>query len=244
MLKRLYMSAQPFPKHGDPLFKNLDLGKTELAERIPERSDCRFGRVYAYILTTVILDQGTLQQTGTGPNFQGGCLTLCTCKHRMRASLPCGKWQDNWIAGFTSLACERHWLFYLARVKDAYDSHSVLWNKLPLLTRRAKSATCCNLGDLYEPIRKLDSVAQFGYRQYCPPISGHDHRPNACDNEWRLDIDYSRKKLKRKAKHLPSLLVGDPKLSFLWQKGKLYIEGNFRTRKWDSLSDFLSELKC
>lgn len=44
--------------------------------------------VYAYIVTTIKTTQPgfQLQQTGSAPNFDGGRITLCTCKHKDRAT--------------------------------------------------------------------------------------------------------------------------------------------------------------
>jgi hypothetical protein len=118
------MFYQPFPTTG-VLSRHLDLGKAHLAQMIEDESDA----VYAYVMSTVVLDGNRLRQSGTGPSFQGGHITLCTCKHRMRTSLPCEDWPNKWIAGFTSLDCgRRHWLFYLAKVKEAYESQSELWH--------------------------------------------------------------------------------------------------------------------
>lgn len=119
-----------------------------------------------------MLDGDNLIQTGTGPNFQGGYITLCTCKHRMRASLPRKEWEGKWVADLTSVKCGgKHWLFYLAKVKEAYESQSELWysHSLPEDRRQAKSARCPRLGDLYEPKSELDSMARFDPKQYPLP---------------------------------------------------------------------------
>ena len=73
------------------------------------------------------------------------------------------------------------------------------------------------------------------------PISGHDHHTHACDYEWRFDIDYSRKKLKVKAKRHPSLLVCDPEFSFLWRKPLLYVDGRWRQKIYCALDEFLQD---
>jgi hypothetical protein len=81
----------------------------------------------------------------------------------MRASLPCEDWPNKWIAGFTSLDCgRRHWLFYLAKVREAYESQSELWYSGSLSQQEldAKSARYSKLGDLYEPKRGLSTSAK------------------------------------------------------------------------------------
>ncbi len=234
------MLHQPFPTTG-ALCRHFDLGRARLARMIEDGSDA----VYAYIMSSVVLDGDNLLQTGTGPNFQGGYITLCTCKHRMRTSLYVDDWPGTWVAGFTSVECGgRHWLFYLAKVKEAYESQSELWysDALPVEARQDKSARYSRLGDLYEPKRVLDSVGRFNPNQYHMPISQHSHHAHACDNNWRFDIDYSRKKLEFKAKRPPSLLIGDPKFSFLWRKPLLYVDGRWRQTIYGTLREFLQDL--
>lgn len=234
------MLHQPFPTTG-VLCRHIDLSRARLAQMIEDGSE----PVYAYIMSSVVLDGDSLIQTGTGPNFQGGYITLCTCKHRMRTSLPADEWPGTWVAGFTSVECGgRHWLFYLAKAKDAYESQSELWysNALPEETRQAKSARYSRLGDLYEPKSELDSVDRYDPEQYHMPVSRHSHHEHACDNNWRFDIDYSRKMLKVKAKRQPSLLVCDPECSFLWRKPVLYVDGSWRQTIYSTLGEFLHDL--
>lgn len=234
------MLHQAFPTTG-ALCRHLDASRARLAQIIEDRSDA----VYAYIMSSVVLDGGNLAQTGTGPNFQDGYITLCTCKHRMRTSLSVDEWPGKWVAGFTSVKCGgRHWLFYLATVKEAYESQSELWHSdaLPEETRQAKSARYCRLGDLYEPKSELDPVGRFDPDQYHMPASRHSHHKHVCDDNWRFDIDYSRKKLKVKAKRQPSLLVCDPEFSFLWRKPLLYVGGRWRQTIYDTLDGFVEDL--
>src|SRR6266550_5942511 len=64
--------------------------------------------VYAYIVTTIkTTPDFQLCQTGSGPNFDGGRITLCTCKHKDRATFDPLKdqpdpWKNVWVAGLTS----------------------------------------------------------------------------------------------------------------------------------------------
>src|SRR5437870_251378 len=87
---------------------------------------------YSYVITTVSNRDGELKQFGCGPNLQGGLLTMCTCKGRMRTFrmvVP-----GTWIAGFTDRS-EKHGnvrnsLFYMARVLNSPKSQYALWNSL------------------------------------------------------------------------------------------------------------------
>jgi hypothetical protein len=234
------MLHQHFPRKGT-LSKHINLSKTCLAKMVDGHSDI----VYAYVMSTVVMEEGELRQTGTGPNFQGGYITLCTCKHRMRTSLANENWPNKWLAGFSSVKCDhRHWLFYLAKVEAAFESYSDLWQSAFLSDRslEEKCARYSELGDLYEPKRILNCESRYDPDNYHAPISGHRHNVVRAGNLlWPVDIDYKRKKLKYEPKR-PSLLIGDPGFSFLWRTPTLYIDRNWRHTIYDGLAGFLDDL--
>ncbi len=96
--------------------------------------------LYVYVLTTVKVIDGHLVQTGSAPNFQGGVITLCTCKHYMRTWRAPEEWKGIWIAGFTGnvLKDGKNYLFYLMKVQEAFMSHRDLWRWLQRSAREAK----------------------------------------------------------------------------------------------------------
>jgi len=61
------------------------------------------------VAKTATFDDGELIQTGCGLNFEGGRLTLCTCKRRMR-TYP-GVDKGAWIAVFASGADGQEYAF-------------------------------------------------------------------------------------------------------------------------------------
>ena len=114
---------QPMPSHGN-LAKNLNLECKDLLKRVaPFLNEC----VYAYVITTIHLEDGLLYQKGSGPNFQGDLITLCSCKHKMRTyrRLKSGS-KGIWVAGYTRKDLGNK-LFYLMRVAETFDSHKGLW---------------------------------------------------------------------------------------------------------------------
>src|SRR2546428_8956797 len=104
--------------------------------------------VYAYIVTSIntVPPDFQLQQTGSGPNFDGGRITLCTCKHKDRATFhrssdPNDPWKNVWVAGLTSKSEDpSRSLAYLMCVERSFLSQMELWRALPDSCRRAKSA--------------------------------------------------------------------------------------------------------
>jgi hypothetical protein len=92
-------TVQSFPESGT-LAENLDLTLPELARRLRKSE----GAAYSYVVKSVRMDDSGRysEQHGSAPNFQGSCLTLCTCKHQMRTSLACPDWRGIWVAGCTS----------------------------------------------------------------------------------------------------------------------------------------------
>ena len=130
---------QPFPQDG-VLADSLDLSIDRVDARLHSVQD----RAYSYVVRTVKWNEISqrLEQHGSAPNFQGGVLTLCTCKHQMRSSQLADDWEGIWIAGFTSRTIYegRHRLFYLAMVQSAHESHCDLWNSVDLSSRDATLA--------------------------------------------------------------------------------------------------------
>ncbi|MEQ8790838.1 MAG: hypothetical protein RIC55_31365 [Pirellulaceae bacterium] len=237
---REIQTVQPFPSSG-PLADNLGLPLPVLKSEIGKTN----ARAYSYVLSTVGIDHDstTFEQRGSAPNFQGGVMTLCTCKHQMRATQTAEDWEGVWVAGFTSRTIHdgRHWLFYLAKIDSAYESHADLWRATTARTRNAKSAVANFLGDIFRPKSpSLTGPARFSPSRYVTP-SAHAHRQHRGDRGWRNDIDYRHAE---KYRH-PPLLVADPKMTFIWDEPLIYFCGDHcrNFHKWSSLVDLFSQLR-
>lgn len=201
--------TQPFPASG-PLAKNLNPQLRFVRENAAQLLS---QPVYAYIVTTVKNFDGSLCQIGSAPNFQGDRITLCTCKHKDRASWPpsgrrgmnsADHWQGMWVAGLCSLKEFRpRALFYLMLVEASYDSHTSMWNALRGPAR--KSARREIFGDVYEPLATR-TTAPWLATSYAAHLAGHVHGRN----ERKKDIEV------RYHGSPPRLLLGDPTHSYLW----------------------------
>lgn len=162
----------------------------------------------------------------------------------MRASQSADEWQDNvWIAGFTSRTIYKgeHWLFYLAKIETAQESHSDLWNSLGARPREAKMAHAHFLGDMYKPKKpRLSGAVRYSPNRYYTP-SVHSHRKHRSDNDWHNDINYRHAD---KYRH-PPLLVSDPHLTFLWSEPMISLKKEHCRNyfKWTSLKDVIDQLK-
>ena len=115
---------QAMPRRGR-LAENLNFRIETLLEKIdPFRQD----RVYPYVVATVKCHNGRLYQTGSGPNLQGGLVTLCSCKHELRTYPYLKSGKRVWIAGFIgSRGPVTNKLFYLMLVSQMFESHHELW---------------------------------------------------------------------------------------------------------------------
>lgn len=210
-------SAQKFPGKG-PLSKNWPLN--DLCAEIVDKDS---KQVYCYVIDTVNLRDGKYIQQGSAPNWQGGLITLCTCKHRMRSYKTIDEWKGVWIAGFTGIKYNNA-LVYLMKVKKAYRSFKDLWDDQGLwdntkFCRDAKNS-CINgktLGDLYQPKKKLYDEKScydiFNHGNYFEPCNEHSHLKKEA---WKEDIKCIYKD-KNREKHSP-LLVGNPEQSYLWRE--------------------------
>jgi hypothetical protein len=211
---RVPSDHQPFPNYG-PLHAHLDLTLEQLAEALCNGPR---GDVYVYVVETVDLRGRQFAQSGNSPNFQGGVVTLCACKHQMRSWAAFSRsGQPLWIAGVTrsGLVDGRRcrYLFYLMYVPltHRFRSQAEMWESLPPETRQAKSAAFSPLGDIYEPLHEgLRGEAALAVENYRPPCSEHGHLR---DGTWPEDINKRNRSGGR-----PHMLRGDPGHSFLWTR--------------------------
>ncbi len=224
---------QPYPQIG-PLATNINATMKNLRQQMNTDSS----HVYCYIVKSVKNKNGSLCQQGCGPNWQGGVITLCTCKHFMRTFRDLGCWRGTWIAGFTTAGAAdgSNALVYLMKVGDAFDSHHDVWYALPNKTRWAKAAHRKGnvFGDIYRPKGKLRGAEKFSGHAYYEPCNSHVHGK---DNGWHKDLNYSR--YKRRA----ALLIGEEKKSFLWSKPT--IKSKFRLHRGQKkliLTDLFDDL--
>ena len=233
-------TTQPFPSKGR-LADNLGLPLPLLRRTV---GNCKAGS-YSYVVRSVQCDHETaaFEQHGSAPNFQGGVLTLCTCKHQMRATQSPDDWTDIWLAGFTSRTIYdgKHWLFYLAKISTAHESHTDLWKSMKSRTRNAKAADGNYLGDVFSPKSPHPTdKARFAPRRYVPPPV-HTHRQHRGDKGWHNDINYRHSDKYRQ----PPLLVADPKNTCRWDEPLIYFSTNHcrNFQKWSSLSDLIATLR-
>jgi len=235
-------TVQPFPDRGQ-LGRNLGLPLPFLTARIGKLK----GRAYSYVVSTVAWDQETaiFEQYGSAPNFQGNHLTICTCKHQMRSRLSTEEWEsDVWIAGFTSrsIHMSKHWLFFLAKVDTAHDSHTDLWDSMDAESRRQKAAHLHYLGDLFKPIApKPMGHERFSPHRYVMPVV-HAHRQYSGHSSWKKDINYRHATTFSR----PPLLVANPRLTFLWKEPMVYFAQKKHCRdylKWSSIHELLAQLR-
>ena len=198
---------QAMPRRGQ-LAKNLNLRRKALTRKIHK---FRRDTVYSYIVKTVKRREGRLRQEGSGPNFQGDLITLCSCKHQMRAYLDVESWKGVWVAGYTRKDLGNR-LYYLIRVAEAFESHYDFWfsDRISEKTKNKKAAHLSRLGDIYKP--RSETIDDYTPCDYVRPRKSHVHR--IPPETWRDDIDYYSERLGRRA----ALLVGDPKYSFLWDE--------------------------
>ena len=238
-----FQNFQAFPT-GGPLGHNLGLPLPLLIDLLGRPQE----RAYSYVASTVQLnhERETFEQRGSAPNFQGGLLTLCTCKHQMRATQTPDQWMGVWLVGFTSRTIYdgKHWLFYLAKIASAHESHADLWAALQAGVREAKAADAHYFGDLYRPKSPpLRDDARFSPGRYVSP-GRHAHRWHDDDgwhNDWHNDISYGlTEKFGR-----PPLLVADPQQTFIWNEPMIHFEEDHCRNflKWSSLQELVARLR-
>jgi hypothetical protein len=236
--------CQKFPKREQyQLGKNMNFELDELKDKLKEKQN----PVYAYVAVTVEERAGEFCQTGCAPNFQGGRITLCTCKHHMRTWKEIKAAKGVWIAGFTSKTImdgEKNYLFYLMRVEKTFNSFKEIWDLEPDL-RTSKNAQTNFLGDLYEP--KKNCKDEFDGSSYHKPRV-HAHLKG---DEWKWKDIEGKIQKKQNQKYVyvnrekkPALLLGSVEESFLWSKPIIFSNGQFgrATKKSKDLDSFIKTL--
>lgn len=112
-------------------------------------------RIYVYPHHQIELVDGELHQTRSGPNWEGGMVTLTTCKHLMRTySSVTDEKKKVALIGLTNNLEGHNYLLYAGVIDMRFDSNHELGEWLRLYcsdTYRAKLATDNPRGDIYEP---------------------------------------------------------------------------------------------
>lgn len=182
--------------------------------------------IYLYVLTTTSYQKNKLTQKGSAPNLEGGIITLCTCKHRMRTYPDVTK--GVWIAGITNKYTgpnskneqrAGNLLFYLFKIDKYFESQYDLYNYLKNKESEAfkkKSAEQNTFGDLYTPLRNISE--KHNPENYIPVNEDHVHFR---DEIWKYDIEkYNNKNHK--------LLLGHRgrENNFVWDEPKIRLSYN------------------
>jgi hypothetical protein len=244
-INQSHPDRQLMPMSG-PLARQRDMSLSALTRSIPAELQTR--PIYVYVIKTVGNENGQFVQTGSAPNFQGGCITLCTCKHKDRAYSPKAgchgpdltkPWKGIWVAGICGPAAfSPRGLFYLMLVGEVFDNHADIWQALKQPV--SKSATRNVFGDIYEP--KSNITEKWVPENYKLSTTGHVHEN---EHARRNDIEGVYRPDRR-----PKLLLGDVKRSYLWScplvRLKQSTDEGWKTahhRFYPRLRDFTSQLQ-
>lgn len=163
-----------------------------LNKRLHSKLRTASGGCYAYPQHEIYLsDKGTFLQTRSGPNWQGGVLTLATCKHYLRSTRPAQGWPGTWLAGFTPKINGENYLLYVAQVALAFENNQLLGDHLRKYDRKAytaKNAFYNVVGDVY-PCNGPDAYDLRNYAVH-PEHVRQELKKGA--PKWHSDINYKR----------------------------------------------------
>lgn len=203
-------------------------------------------RIYTVASTRLDKNDMAVRHSGSGPNLEGRRATLCTCKHSMRQSHKPENWSGKWILGLTSRAMSKgfegiHYLLYMMKVEQAFDSHHDLYyylRKLDAESLRIKNAVGNPLGDIFQPKRPCADPLEP--TMYMSPHQNHSHG-NGLNDQWCEDIVY-------KGKSAP-LLLADAENTYVWPRPMIRFKmnrgvGNMRLTIGEDLFSLLEMLEC
>jgi hypothetical protein len=211
-------------------FQQVDFGTYRCSSSVEQLRDELRDHVHEdlrlYVVRSLRLVNGVLKQKGSGPNLEGGIVTLTTCKHAMRASRALNV--GTWVAGVTSaeMPLRGQALFYLARVGGYATSHVEHWNALPHPTRSAKSMVHNALGDVFEPIEPEATAPDADMSKYKAFQVEHSHgmwdgvRLLGDRNGLEGDLRY-RSHFGEPAR----LLRFDPSMTWVWERPTILRSG-------------------
>jgi len=234
---------QDYPRSGT-LFKNMNKPLEGLTKKLKDYVDLNES-LYYYIVRTLDYQEKQILQKGSAPNFQGGIISLCTCKHWMRTFSNILNQESVWIAGLTSINLipknRYNFLFYLMRVEKGFrfKSHQEAWHNIPKEIRSKKIASRHLFGDLFKP--KPQIVDEFDAESYFEPVEGHPHQKLTKEGIpiWHKDIQqyYDKPYV---------LLFGNPEFSFLWNKEPRFYYSSEKKltqgQRYSSIGDFIKNL--
>jgi len=241
---------QKWPTEGILAEKNMDLNLAELDSRI---RDIFEGGAH-YTVTSVEPSRicyNTFIQTGCGPNFEGGLISQCTCRHDIRASwYGLEEWQSKWLAGFTGWGrdrCGDSYLFYIMKIEKAFPSFKKLYDEYQsrdINLIKVKRADKNPFGDLYYP-KKEGISDDYDINSYENLHTNHPH--NKCKRRLQ-DVNYpefTKRFLNKITEKHASLLLGHLKYSFLWKTPMIRYKGEHAPwhGKWSDIKSFLDNLE-
>lgn len=192
-------------------------------------------------------DEGEFQQTRSGPNWEGGKVTMTTCKHLLRTYKSIQGGGNVAICGVTNKLNGENFIMYVGVVSDTFDSNYELSRYLehhyPEVFR-IKSVKYNRLGDIFAPMYGLDGNDRYDSLNFEEPCYDHcrkEENDSKGDPKWLKDIEYSARQSVR-----PKCLIVDPVTvhttpNFIWT-GKLGRSGVV-FKGDDAVSDFLFNME-
>jgi hypothetical protein len=151
--------------------------------------------VYVYTHHEIYMDGGELMQSRSGPNWEGGIVTLATCKHFMRTYRNFGAGVG--VVGVTNKLEQENWLLYAGVVDKVFPSNYDLGQYLyrhHCEAYKAKLMTTNRLGDIVESFGDLAYAERYDKGNYIEPCANHCRAEELDPNgnpKWYKDIEYA-----------------------------------------------------
>ena len=195
---------------------------------------------YAFPLHQVYLVDDRFEQTRSGPNWQGGVMTLTTCKHFMRTTRE--DWVGAWLAAFTPKIDGENYLLSLMQVHQQFESNYALG--VYLRAHRpdvyaAKRTDKNPLGDIYHPKRQLAGTAIRDHRNYTVHPNHVRWELKNGAPKWYSDINY------QKGRRAPAALLFDTQYLFsrpAYRVTRPLYRSGWRCTLGDLLANYMEEV--
>lgn len=154
-------------------------------------------------------DDNELEQTRSGPNWEGGMVTMATCKHFLRTYSSI-KPKKVALCGITNKIEGENYLLYIGVIDKSFDSNYELGRYISSINQFAfdtKLATNNPLGDIFEPDEDLEDEERYDSLNFIEPHDDHCRFVEFSDNQPKYikDIEYQTRSGRR-----PKCLILDP----------------------------------
>lgn len=151
--------------------------------------------IYIYPHHEIKMIDNMFAQTRSGPNWEGGVLTMATCKHLLRTYKTIEA-KKTAFCGVTNKLDGENYIMYVGVIDKTFGSNFDLncyLSKHHPEAIKAKLSTDNRLGDIFLPVTQLTGDDKYDSMNFEEPCDDHcrkEENDSKGDAKWFKDIEY------------------------------------------------------